>query len=145
MKRETKTLGQRRRAWGERGALGGAGGNGRRSIYFESLVVLLLVGGLAATIAPRAMRCTADCAHNACAKNALRINLEVERWHSAKGVWPKDDLSDIGADPEYFPDGLPVCPIDGSPYELDPVTHRVNRHSLARPSLPLPEPLEAVP
>jgi hypothetical protein len=38
-------------------------------------------------------------------------------------------LSDIGADPDYFPDGLPTCPSTGAAYRLDPVTHRVVGHA----------------
>ena len=147
MHRQTKMLGRRWRAWGgrlhllrgERGSWGGAEGHSRSAIYFESLLVVLLIGGLAATIAPRAIQCTTDCALLACAQSVVRINLEVERWHSEKGTWPKAGLSDIGADVDYFPGGLPLCPVDGSPYELDPVTHRVKRHRHGEPE---PSPAE---
>ena len=38
-------------------------------------------------------------------------------------------LSDIGADPNYFPDGLPTCPVSGQPYRLDPTTDRLVGHT----------------
>jgi len=46
-----------------------------------------------------------------------------------KGAWPANDLSDIGADSNYFPDGTPTCPVSGQPYRLDPTTHRVIGHT----------------
>jgi hypothetical protein len=42
------------------------------------------------------------------------------------GNWPANDLSDIAADPNYFPEGLPVNPVDNTPYTLNSTTHRVN-------------------
>jgi hypothetical protein len=64
-----------------------------------------------------------------CRRNVEIINTMVEFW-SVKhdGLWPRDDLSDIGRDKNYFPKGVPACPIDGSPYRLDPVSHRVKGH-----------------
>ena len=63
-----------------------------------------------------------------CLHNRAEINITVEQYYMHTGVWPADDLSDIGADVDYFPDGLPTCPVSGQPYRLDPVTHRVVGH-----------------
>ena len=51
------------------------------------------------------------------------INSAVEHWVKEKGRWPLRDLSDIGSDKNYFPDGIPINPISGQPYQLDRVTH----------------------
>ena len=39
------------------------------------------------------------------------------------------DNADIAADPDYFPNGLPACPVDGSSYKLDGGTKRVKDHN----------------
>ena len=53
------------------------------------------------------------------------INGAVERWYINRSYWPAFDLSDIGADKDYFPGGIPRSPVDGHSYSLDPATHRV--------------------
>ena len=65
----------------------------------------------------------------ACRRNVQIIDTMVEFWNvKHDGLWPRNDLSDIGRDNNYFPKGVPSCPIDGSPYRLDPVSHRVLGH-----------------
>jgi hypothetical protein len=57
------------------------------------------------------------------------INAAVERYYIDNNVWPALDLSDIGANVNYFPDGLPTDPTDptgSTPYTLNATTHRVN-------------------
>jgi hypothetical protein len=65
----------------------------------------------------------------ACGHNRVEINITVERYYLHTGTWPADDLSDIAANPDYFPDGLPTCPVTGQPYRLDPSTRRVIGHA----------------
>lgn len=57
--------------------------------------------------------------------NRLVIVRAVEQWHRERGVWPRDDLSDIGADARFFPAGIPCHPLSGRPYRLEPTTHGV--------------------
>ena len=57
--------------------------------------------------------------------NRAQINAAVERWYLDKGSWPLNNLSDIGADPNYFPDGIPPNPETGAAYMLNATTHRV--------------------
>ncbi len=65
----------------------------------------------------------------ACRHNQQVINTLVELWYIQNNAqWPRDDLSDIGRDKDYFPKGIPRCPITGAPYHLDPITHRVMGH-----------------
>ncbi|MFA6450500.1 MAG: hypothetical protein WCX65_13590 [bacterium] len=63
-----------------------------------------------------------------CEIRRYTIDQQVEMYYMDKGEYPKDDLSDIGADNMYFPDGVPACPVDNSKYALDPETHRVAGH-----------------
>lgn len=65
----------------------------------------------------------------ACRQNVSIINTQVELWYIEKETFPKGDLSDIGRDRDYFPNGIPPCPVDGSSYSLDPVTHRIAGHN----------------
>jgi len=96
----------------------------------EILAVVVILGILAAVVVPRVLVSSADAKTNACYQNKASINTAVEKWYFDKGSWPLDTLADIGADPDFFPDGIPVCPVDGiTAYALDPVTHRVTGHA----------------
>ena len=95
----------------------------------EILAVVVILGILAAVVVPRVLVSSATAKTNACLQNKAVINTAVERWYFENGAWPADDLSDIGADPDFFPDGLPVCPVDGSDYTLNGTTHRVTGHA----------------
>jgi len=88
------------------------------------LIVLAVIGGVvAARLADRSF----GAARAACEWNAGMINTAIERWHFDKGEWPAADLSDIGRDRHYFPNGIPCCPVTGRRYRMDPKTHRVLR------------------
>ncbi|TWU22818.1 prepilin-type N-terminal cleavage/methylation domain-containing protein [Bythopirellula polymerisocia] len=92
----------------------------------EFLAVVTILGIIAAIIIPRVI------VSNDTAKQRVRdhhkatINATVERWYIDKGTWPKNNLSDIGVDKSYFPDGVPLNPVDNKEYSLNATTHRVN-------------------
>ena len=93
----------------------------------ELLAVVTILGIIAVVVIPR-VSVSADAAKtNAHKQNVAEINGAVERFYFETGDWPKDDLSDIGANVNYFPDGLPTNPVDGSAYKLDTTTHRVTQ------------------
>lgn len=94
----------------------------------ELLAVVTILGILAAIILPRVMTGTDTAKDKTCFHNRAEINITVEQFYLHNGYWPANDLSDIGADTSYFPDGLPVCPVSGQPYRLDPTTHRLIGH-----------------
>lgn len=94
----------------------------------EMLAIITIVGVLAAVVLPRLTSQGAAAKRAAC--HAQRGNLEVQAqlWHRNRSVWPSGDLSDLAADADYLPDGLPVCPVDGSAYQFDPATQCVTGH-----------------
>lgn len=92
----------------------------------ELLAVVTIMGIIAAIIVPRVAVSSATAKQKVRDHHAATINAAVERFYVDNNVWPANDLSDIGVDLNYFPDGLPVNPIDGSAYSLNATTHRVN-------------------
>ncbi|MGI9455992.1 MAG: hypothetical protein ACR2NU_05485, partial [Aeoliella sp.] len=57
--------------------------------------------------------------------NRAYINSMVEQYYLNEGAWPANNLSDIGSDNNYFPDGIPNDPVTGLAYSLNATTHRV--------------------
>jgi general secretion pathway protein G len=92
----------------------------------ELLVVVTILGIIATVILPRFATLTDTSTSRTNAHNKAQINSAVERWYVEKGVWPATDLSDMAADLNYFPSGIPANPVDASAYSLNTTTHRVN-------------------
>ena len=92
----------------------------------ELLAVVTILGIIAAIIVPRVTVSSDTAKSKVNAHNKATINAAVERWYIEKGAWPANNLSDIGADANYFPDGIPTNPVNGSAYTLNATTHRVN-------------------
>jgi len=96
----------------------------------ELAAVVLIVGLLAALALPRVLGNSDQADVNACYVNKADIELKVELFYRDTGSWPVTNLSDMvpAATYEYFPEGLPVCPVDGSSYTIDSGTHLVVGH-----------------
>src|SRR4051812_10315082 len=92
----------------------------------ELLAVVTILGIIAAIIVPRVAVSSDTAKVKVNLHNKATINAAVERWYVEKSAWPANNLSDIGVDANYFPDGVPVNPVNGSAYTLNAVTHRVN-------------------
>ena len=103
----------------------------RRSGFtlIEILAVVVILGILAGVVVPRVLGSSATAKANACHQNKSVINRAVEKWYFYNGTWPLAALTDVGADVNYFPDGIPVCPVDSTAYALDPVTNRITGHA----------------
>jgi prepilin-type N-terminal cleavage/methylation domain-containing protein len=95
----------------------------------ELLAVVTILGIIAAMVLPRVMVGTDNAKEQTCYHNRAEINIAVERWYIHTGAWPADNLSDIAADPEYLPEGTPICPVSGAAYTIDGTTHRVIGHT----------------
>ena len=91
----------------------------------ELLAVVTILGIIAAIVVPRVSVSAASAKEKVHEHNKATINSAVERYYIETGGWPADDLSDIRENDAYFPDGIPVNPVDGSAYALNSTTHRV--------------------
>lgn len=92
----------------------------------ELLAVVTILGIIAAIIVPRVTVSSATAKQRVRDHQKATINSAVERYYVNTGGWPADNLSDIGADINYFPGGIPANPVDGSAYTLNTTTKRVN-------------------
>ena len=92
----------------------------------ELLAVVTILGIIAAIIVPRVTMSSDTSKAKVAAHHKATINSAVERWYIEKAAWPAANLSDIGADVNYFPEGLPTNPVDNSAYSLNATTHHVN-------------------
>jgi len=93
----------------------------------ELLIVVLILGALAAIAIPRIIGGATNAKISACKTNIDLINSQIELYRANTDAWPSS-LTDVTEDTDYFPDGPPECPF-GTAYTLNPTTHRVNAHS----------------
>lgn len=103
----------------------------RRNAFslMELMAVLAIVGLLATVIVPRVLDGGDSAKVSACHTYKGDIEIQAELWMYHTGSWPVGDLSDIGADLNYFPEGLPACPVDGTSYTIDTTTGRAFGHN----------------
>jgi prepilin-type N-terminal cleavage/methylation domain-containing protein len=92
----------------------------------ELLAVVTILGIIAAIIVPRVTVSSSTAKQKVRDHHKATINAAVERYYIDNNAWPANNLSDIGANPNYFPDGIPTNPVDGTAYTLNATTHRVN-------------------
>ena len=92
-------------------------------------MALTIMGVLAFILVPRASLQGFAARVNACHVNTGNIETQAQLWFRNKGTWPATSLSDIGGNVTYFPDGLEVCPVDGSSYTFSSSTQAVVGHT----------------
>jgi prepilin-type N-terminal cleavage/methylation domain-containing protein len=93
----------------------------------ELLVVVMILGALAAIAVPRMISGATNAKINACDTNVDLLNSQIELYYSDEGSWPRR-LNVVTTDPNYFPDGVPACPF-GTAYQYSTTTHRVSSHT----------------
>ena len=95
----------------------------------EVMLVVVLISILAAIVIPRFTISTKRAKVQACEMNRSIINKQVEAFYFLEGTWPLDSLEDVKTNFNYFPDGIPTCPVDNSSYSLTPSPyHRITTH-----------------
>ena len=93
------------------------------------MAVVAVIGLLAAVMVVRISGGSDSAKIAACHVYKGNIEIQTELWNYNTGSWPASNLATIGADTEYFPEGLPTCPVDGSAYTIDPNTGLVVGHT----------------
>jgi prepilin-type N-terminal cleavage/methylation domain-containing protein len=141
----------------------GSGGRGEETgmptrrgfTLVELLLVVMLLGLIAALVLPRLAYSGDDARKATCASNIRIINAQIEFWTVTNGgqypdgggqveaggiapisryyvgAYPSNDSEfqqKVLNNPDIFPDGPPQCPY-GQAYEYDPSTKRVKPHS----------------
>ena len=88
----------------------------------ELLIVVIILGALAAIAIPRITASATTAKSNACKTNVDTLNTAIEMYHmdSNTSAWPSA-LGDLTA---YFPDGDPCCPF-ATAYSIDGTAHRI--------------------
>jgi len=95
----------------------------------ELLAVVAMLGLIAAIVLPRISGPSDESKRQACFVNKGDIEIQAEIWMHNTGNWPAANLTDIGVDTNYFPEGVPTCPVDGTAYSIDSNTGRVIGHN----------------
>lgn len=95
----------------------------------EIVAATIVLGVIASIVIARLASGGATAKKNACYVTKGAIEVQVQLWRRTKGAMPAANLADIGANVAYFPEGLPLCPVDNSSYTIDTSTGRVAGHA----------------
>lgn len=96
----------------------------------ELLIVIIIVSIVALIVIARYSRLIQEARQQTCQCNKSNIDAQVQLYYIKEGEWPSTDLSSIKDNKDYFPDGIPTCPVAYTSYILNPSTHRVSGHIL---------------
>ncbi|MEM9700964.1 MAG: hypothetical protein AAF907_00810 [Planctomycetota bacterium] len=92
----------------------------------ELIAVMFVLGAIAAVIVPQLGGTGRAVDVETCDRHREAIDLHASLHLRNTGAWPAADLSDLAT---TLPEGLPVCPVDGSAYTFDSVTGRTVDHA----------------
>lgn len=81
----------------------------------ELMIVILVLGALAAIALPRLADRATEAKRGACLTNIATINSQTELYNTDPDNtgYPGNLMTDLLDNPLYFPDGPPVCPSGG--------------------------------
>lgn len=91
----------------------------RANSLLELMAAVTILGALAAIALPRTASVQTNGNRAACHLNQAEIELQSMLWLRRQGSWPAGNLADIGIETDYFPEGPPNCPVDGTDYTID--------------------------
>ena len=92
----------------------------------ELLAVIAIIAFISSLIVPRVTTSVSTAKEKTCFHNRAQINAAVEAYSIENSGFPTT-TADLDT-PDRFPGGIPVCPVSGTAYTLDPTTHRVQGH-----------------
>ena len=95
--------------------------NNKGLTLIELLLVVVILGILAAIAIPRITTSATTARTNTCLTNQDVLNTQIELYNVAN--YPSPSLAVLVADSNYFPEGSPVCPSSGT-YTKNATTHR---------------------
>jgi len=81
----------------------------------ESLIVVLLLGGLVAIAGPKIHHGYIEAKAYECCANINILNCAIEKYYLTNGTFP-DNLNIISKDNSCFPNGELRCPVTGKRY-----------------------------
>ena len=100
--------------------------NARKGVtLIELLIVVLILAALSAIAIPRISQSATNAKAKACETNLDVLNSSIELYNAEEGSYPTN-LTTITESTVYFPDGVPTCPVTGSPYSNTLVNNRVD-------------------
>ena len=76
----------------------------------ELMIVVMILGVLAAIAIPRIIGGSVAAKANGCKTNVDLINSQIELYYANTSGWPTN-LQQLTQDTDYFPDGEPICPV----------------------------------
>lgn len=85
----------------------------------ELLAVVTILGVIAALIVPRVATSSQAAKEKTCIYDCGHIHAAVERYRAVTGSWPSVDLNELDGNNDYFPEGIPTCPVSGAAYTLE--------------------------
>ncbi|MGL4512040.1 MAG: type IV pilin protein [Lacipirellulaceae bacterium] len=94
----------------------------------ELMAAVAIIGVLGAMALARHTSLIADGERASCHVNRAEVEIQCRLWRRSQGAWPAANLTGIGTNASYFPEGVPPCPVDGSAYTIDAGTGRVVGH-----------------
>ena len=92
----------------------------------ELLIVVIILGALAAIAIPRITTSATTAKINVCKTNVDTLNTVIEIYNVDNDSYPSA-LTDVTSDVNYFPEGAPVCQF-GTAYTYNGTTYRVPTH-----------------
>lgn len=92
----------------------------------ELLIVVLILGALAAIALPRIIGGATNARIAVCETNTDLMNSQIELFFANNDDWPAS-LDVVTGDPNFFPDGPPLCPFEDA-YTLG-ANNRVTPHT----------------
>ena len=93
----------------------------------EVLLVVTIIGIIASVVMVRISDSTDAAKEKSCFHNRAELNSAIERFGIETGAFPTA-IGDLDTD-DYFPGGIPTCPVTGNAYTLNTTTHRVDGHT----------------